>query len=105
MKWFSFLHFYQPANIEGEIIKEAAEKSYFRLLRLFEENPNFKATINITGCLLERMAELGLDDFSQRLKPLIQSGRIEIVGTAAYHAFLPLLPEEEVIFQIKDQEK
>lgn len=105
MKWFSFLHFYQPANIEGEIIKEAAEKSYFRLLRLFEENSNLRMTINVSGCLLERMSELGLDDFAQRLKPLIKSGRIEIVGTAAYHAFLPLLPEEEIIFQIKEQEK
>ena len=65
MKWFSFLHFYQPANIEGEIIKEAAEKSYFRLLRLFEENSNLRMTINVSGCLLERMSELGLDDFAQ----------------------------------------
>lgn len=105
MKWFNFLHFYQPANIEGEIIKEAADKSYFRLLRLFEENPDLRMTVNISGCLLERMEELGLGDFAERLKPLLKSGRIEIVGTAAFHAFLPLLPEEEVIFQIKEQEK
>ncbi len=105
MNWFNFLHFYQPANIEGAVIKEAAEKSYFRLLRLFEENPNLRMTVNVSGCLLERMAEEGLGDFALRLKPLIKSGRIEIVGTAAYHAFLPLLPESEIIFQIKEQEK
>ncbi|MFZ4648287.1 MAG: polysaccharide deacetylase family protein [Patescibacteria group bacterium] len=105
MKWFNFLHFYQPANIEAEIIKEASEKSYFRLLRLFEENKNLRMTINVSGCLLERMNELGLEDFAKRLLPLVKSGRIEIVGSAAYHAFLPLLPEKEVIFQIKEQEK
>lgn len=105
MKWFNFLHFYQPANIEGAAIKEAAEKSYFRLLRLFEEHADLRMTINISGGLLERMAEEGLDDFSRRLKILIQAGRIEIVGSAAYHAFLPLLPESEVIYQIKEQEK
>ncbi len=105
MKWFNFLHFYQPANIEAEIIKEAADKSYFRLLRLFEENQNLRMTINVSGCLLERIEEGGLGDFSVRLAPLVKSGRIEIVGTAAYHAFLPLLPEKEIIFQIKEQEK
>lgn len=105
MKWINFLHFYQPANIEAKIIEEAAQKSYFRLLRLFEENKNLRLTINISGCLLERMEELGMADFSSRLIPLLKSGRIEIVGTAAYHAFLPLLPEKEIIFQIKEQEK
>ncbi|MCX6795229.1 MAG: hypothetical protein NT165_00650 [Candidatus Falkowbacteria bacterium] len=105
MKWFNFLHFYQPANTEFSNIQEAAEKSYFRLLRLFEENKNLRMTINVSGCLLERMTEGGMADFSRRLSPLLKSGRIEIVGTAAYHAFLPLLPEKEVIFQIKEQEK
>lgn len=105
MKWVNFLHFYQPANIEFSVIREAADKSYFRLLRLFEEHKNLRMTINVSGCLLERMAEGGLENFAKRLSPLVKSGQIEIVGTAAYHAFLPLLPEKEVIFQIKEQEK
>lgn len=105
MTWFNFLHFYQPANIDSRFIEEASEKSYFRLLRLFEENKDLRMTINVSGCLLDRMSEINLGDFSKRLSPLIKSGRIEIVGSAAYHAFLPLLPESEILFQIKEQEK
>lgn len=105
MLWLNFLHFYQPANIEDYKIKEALDKSYWRLVRLIEEHPTLKMTWNISGCLLERLADEGQDNFLARLKKIVVNGQIEITGSAAYHGFLPLLPEEEVISQIKINEK
>ncbi|PKM88030.1 hypothetical protein CVU83_02245 [Candidatus Falkowbacteria bacterium HGW-Falkowbacteria-2] len=105
MLWINFIHLYQPANSPVERIKEAADKSYYRLTRLLEENRDLHFTANISGCLLERLVESGFSDLIERWRRLIEEGRLEIVGSAAYHGFLPLLPEEEVFYQIKRQEE
>jgi len=105
MIWLNFLHFYQPANIDSYEIKLALDKSYWRVIRLLEENPKFRLTINISGCLLERLFEMGENDFIERLKKLVIEDRVELVGTAAYHALLPLVPEEEIKRQISENEE
>lgn len=105
MIWLNFLHFYQPANAESFSIHKALDKSYWRLLRLMEEHPDLRATWNVSGCLLERLADEKENAFLERLKFLVKKGRVELTGSAAYHGFLPLLPEDEVIRQIKTNEK
>lgn len=105
MTWLNFLHFYQPANAESYSIHKALDKSYWRLLRLMEEHVNLRMTWNVSGCLLERLADEKKIAFIDRLKFLVKKGRIELTGSAAYHGFLPLLPEAEVVRQIKANEK
>ncbi|NCD00753.1 hypothetical protein EOL94_01565 [bacterium] len=105
MLWLNFIHLYQPANTKSEYIIEAVENSYKRILRGLQENKNIKFTININGCLIERLLELGYKDLINGFKKLIKEGRVEIVSTAAYHPFLPLLPKTEIIKQIKKQEE
>lgn len=105
MLWLNFLHFYQPANIESYSIRKALDKSYWRLIRLLEEHPDLRFTINVSGCLLERLADEKETAFLERLKFLVKKGRVELTGSAAYHGFLPLLPEDEVVRQIKTNEK
>jgi len=105
MIWINFLHLYQPANTEFYNIRKALDKSYWRLLRLVEEHPDLRMTFNISGCLLERLEEAKEKSFLDRLKFLVNKGRIELTGSAYYHGFLPLLPEREVIRQIKANEK
>lgn len=105
MTWLNFLHFYQPANAESYSIHKALDKSYWRLLRLMEEHENLRMTWNVSGCLLERLADEKKMAFIDRLKFLVKKGRIELTGSAAYHGFLPLLPEAEVVRQIKANEK
>ena len=104
MTWINFLHFYQPANADDYKIKEALEYSYLRLLRALEEHPEIKFTINISGCLLLRL-NLIQPDFISRLRKLVNCGQIELVGSAAYHALLPLVSEDEVRRQIKENEE
>ncbi len=105
MLWLNFLHFYQPANTEFYNIRKALDKSYWRLLRLLEEHQALKMTFNISGCLLERLEEAKEKAFLDRLKFLVKKGKVELTGSAYYHGFLPLLPEKEVIRQIKENEK
>ncbi len=105
MLWINFLHFYQPANADAHIIKEATEESYLRIARALEENPDVRFTLNITGCLVLRWEDLGYGGLIEKIKKLIKRKQVELVGTAAYHPILPLIPEKEAVTQIKEQEK
>lgn len=100
MRWINFLHLYQPMNAEAATIKEATEKSYYRIVRALEEHPDIRFTLNISGCLLIRWDELGLEEIIKRIDNLIKKGQIDLVGTAAYHPLLPLISEEEAKRQI-----
>jgi len=105
MLWLNFFHFYQPANAESYNIRKALDKSYWRLLRLLEEHPDLKMTFNVSGCLLDRLADEKENAFLERLKFLVKKGRVELTGSAYYHGFLPFLPEREIVRQIKTNEK
>ncbi len=105
MLWINFLHLYQPANTDGHVIKEATDKSYWRIVQALEENSKIKFTLNITGCLILRWEELGYFELIKRIKKLVEIGQIELVGSAAYHPALPLIPQREVFKQIKENDK
>ena len=103
MLWINFLHFYQPANSE---IQNATQKSYERIIRAIEENLSVKFTVNITGCLLTRLDEdLKRIDLVRRIKRLVLKGKLELVGSAAYHALLPLVDLRIVREQIEENEQ
>ncbi len=104
MRWIHLAHLYQPVNTDGYIIEEATEKAYLRLIRAIEEHPDVHITLNITGCLFSRWEDLGYGWVAQRIGKLVKEKRVELMGSAAYHAFLPLTPIEEVEKQIKENE-
>lgn len=99
------MHLYQPANTDAYTIKEATQTSYLRLIRALEENPKIKFTWNISGCLLMRWEDTGFTDAAGRIKRLVRRGRLELTGTAMYHAFLPLVPIPEAERQILENER
>lgn len=105
LTWINFLHFYQPANADAYIIKEAAESSYQRIIKALIERPHIRFTANISGCLLERLADMGYLDLINDMKDLVVSGQLELAGSAAYHPLLPLIPEAEAKLQIQENEE
>jgi len=105
MLWINFLHFYQPATLDREAIIAAIEKSYQRIVLALQKNSRVRFTVNIQGCLLEKMRELGYQMLLRDLKKLVERGQLELVGSAAFHPILPLIPTFEAVAQIKLQEK
>lgn len=105
LTWINFLHLYQPAAIDDEKVIEATEKSYTRIISALQRNPEIKFTLNITGCLVEKWDQLGYSKLISDITELIKNGQIELTGSAAYHAFLPILPENEVIRRVKMNEE
>jgi len=103
--WVNLLHFYQPPTADNETVVQAAEKSYRRIIGALKRNPNIKFTVNIAGCLLEKLDQLGFNDLISDLRRLYRKKQIELTGSAAYHPILPLLPEKEVRRNIEVNQK
>ncbi|MFH1255188.1 MAG: polysaccharide deacetylase family protein [bacterium] len=101
----NLLHFYQPPSSGDETVIEAAEKSYKKIISALKRNPEIKFTINIAGCLLERLEILGYHGLISDLKKMLEIGQIELTGSAAFHPILPLLPDEEIKRNIEANQK
>lgn len=105
MIWINFLHWYQPANSDAYKIEDAVELSYERIVRALEDRPTTKFTINISGCLILRLVELKKFSLLEKINSLINNKQIELTGSAAFHALLPLVKDNEIIWQINENKK
>ncbi|PIZ56907.1 hypothetical protein COY23_02210 [bacterium (Candidatus Torokbacteria) CG_4_10_14_0_2_um_filter_35_8] len=105
MNWILFLHIYQPPYQEEKFLRKATEESYKVVLDILKGHPKSKVTLNISGSLIDLLEDFGYQEVLYGFKELIEKGQVELVGTAKYHPILPLIPEKEVIRQIKLQEK
>ncbi|MCX7779227.1 MAG: UvrB/UvrC motif-containing protein [Patescibacteria group bacterium] len=95
-----FLHFYQPHFQQKDILEKIVNESYRKILKILKNQPEAKLTINLNAGLLELLERSGYSDVIEDFKFLVSRNQIELTGTAAYHAFLPLLPEKEIERQI-----
>lgn len=98
--WVNFLHIYQPPWQDRGVIEQVVSESYEYLLTLFEKYPQFKATLNITGNLVEQLDEIR-PDLLKRLQSLVKKNQLELCSSAKYHALLPLLTPAEMKRQIE----
>ena len=101
MIWSAFLHIYQPPWQTKEMTKKIAKQSYWRIVHILEKHPQAKITLNINGTLTEQLATHGEAPLLRAFSTLAKRGQIEFVGSAKYHAILPLIPRKEVIRQIE----
>lgn len=99
--WINLLHIYQPPWQEAGIVLEMYKNSYLYTLDALEQNPQLKITLNICGSLTEHLQRHLKHDFFDRVRKLVAKGQVELVGTAMYHPILPLIPEAEILRQIK----
>lgn len=101
--WGLFLHFYQPPTQFPWVLQKITDECYRPLVKVFEDSPSARATVNINGILLEQLQYQGASDVVDGFRRLIKSGKWEVTGTAKYHVILPLMPEKEALRQIELQ--
>jgi len=101
MKWCNFLHFYQPFSQQKDILEAVANQCYRPLFKGLLGKNNAKLTVNISGALFELLDKYRFYDVIDNIRELYKQNKIEITSTSCYHAFLPLLPEKEVVRQIE----
>lgn len=101
MFWANFLHIYQPAKQQPDILAAVTSQSYRPILENLAKHKKVRLTLNINGALLELFDRDRYHDLIDILRNLGREGRIEFTSSAKYHAFLPLVEEKEIIRQIK----
>lgn len=98
--WAQLLHFYQPPTQVPSVLKKICDESYRPLLRVFEEYPSARVTINLNGVLTDMLMDCGHTDVINGFQSLAEKGQFEFTGTGKYHPILPLIHKEEVKRQI-----
>lgn len=101
MYWANFLHFYQPAFQQPDILEAVVAQSYRPILEGIIKRPKIKLTLNITGALLELFDKFGYRDLIDMLREAGKTGQVEFTSSAKYHAILPFLNHSEIIRQVK----
>lgn len=101
--YFSDSNYHSKQNNE-RIFRKVAEKSYYPTFELLEKNlashPGFKFNLSITGTWLEQ-AEMWAPDLIDRLRKMVKTGRVEIVGETYYHSMSFFYNREEFREQVK----
>ena len=100
MKWANFLHMYQPAEQQPDILEAIVVQCYRPIIQGLIEHKNIRLTLNINGALLELFDKYGYKDILNNLRKLANEKRIEFTSSAKYHALLPFLNEQEIIRQV-----
>ncbi|KKT81763.1 MAG: hypothetical protein A3B99_01000 [Candidatus Yanofskybacteria bacterium RIFCSPHIGHO2_02_FULL_44_12b] len=100
MIWANFIHIYQPPTQKEVWIRRVAEECYRKIFKGLLNIPGARITVNINGVLCELLEKYGGQDILDDIRELLKRDRIELTGSAKYHAFLPLLPENEIERQI-----
>lgn len=101
MYWANFLHFYQPAFQQPDILEAVVAQSYRPILEGIAKRPKVRLTLNITGSLLELFDKYDYRDLIDILRKVGEEGRVEFTSSAKYHAILPFLNKDEIIRQVK----
>ena len=102
MYWVNFLHIYQPSDQSKNILEMVVNESYRPLFKGLLNTPGAKINLNINGGLTELLAKNGYQDVIEDIKQLAKKKKLEFTESAKYHALLPFLDREEIIYQIQE---
>lgn len=95
------LHIYQPPVQIAPVIKQIVNESYRPLVQTLRDHPDARITLNINATLTEQLNDYGYTDLIEGISTLASRGQIDFTGSGKFHPLLPLIPEPEVIRQIK----
>jgi len=103
--WANFLHIYQPPTQKEIWVRRITKESYRKIFSGLLEIPKCRLTLNINSVLCELLEKWDGKDVIKDIRELLKRGNLELTGSAKYHAFLPLMPEEEIRRQIRLDEE
>ncbi len=96
------LHAYQPITQTKEVLERIIENCYKPFFEKLLENPSVKISLNIAGCLLEKLT-MEYPELVKLIERAKDNNQIELMGSAFYHPILPLTRPEDQTYQIQKQ--
>lgn len=93
------LHNHQPiGNFDG-VFEQAYQDSYLPFLDVFEPYEALRIALHTSGPLMMWMADRH-PEYLDRVRTLVEAGRIEIIGGPQYEPILTMLPRRDRVGQI-----
>ncbi len=100
IRFLFVLHDHQPiGNFDG-VFEQSYQDSYRPFLDVFERYPKLKMALHTSGPLMEWL-DAHHPEYIERLRNLVATGRIEIVGGAFYEPILSMIPPRDRVGQIE----
>jgi 4-alpha-glucanotransferase len=93
------IHAHQPCGNFGHVLEKAYKDSYLPFIELLEKHPDVHMGLHYSGPLLTWIEEHRPEYFT-RLKALVSSGQVELVGGGFYEPILVSIPPEDQREQI-----
>jgi hypothetical protein len=93
------IHAHQPCGNFEHVLERAYETSYLPFIEELEKHPGVHLGLHYSGPLLTWIEEHRPEYFA-RLKKLVQSGQVELVGGGFYEPILVSIPPEDQREQI-----
>ena len=93
------IHAHQPSGNFEHVFEQCYSNSYLAFLDLVEKHPTIRAAIHYSGPLL-LWIEKHHPGYFVRLRQLVTSGQIELIGGGFYEPILISIPEPDRIEQL-----
>lgn len=94
------IHNHQPAGNFDFVAEEAYEKAYLPFITILERHPKIKVALHYSG-VLYRFFEDRHPEFIERLRGLIDQGRVEMLSGGFYEPILAVLPDDDKVGQVR----
>ncbi len=94
------LHNHQPVGNFDGVFEESYQKSYEPFLGVLEQYPEIPFVLHTSGPLMEWLAERK-PEYIQRVRRLVQSGQVEILGGPFAEPILTMIPHRDRVGQIR----
>ena len=92
----------------ADIVRKVSQKSYIptnqRLLKMLQDNPEFKLSLSITGTAIDQF-EAYAPEVLESFRQLVATGRVEIVAETYHHSLAFFYSKAEFEAQVKKHAK
>src|SRR5258705_10508609 len=93
------LHTPQPVDNFDKVFEQARDDAYLPFLERIERRAGLKFVAHYSGPLLEWL-DRHRPEFLDRLKKLVEAGRLELMGGGHFEPIFTMLPDEDAAGQI-----
>jgi hypothetical protein len=93
------IHAHQPVGNFDDVLERAYTDSYLPFIEVLSRHPSIRMGLHYSGPLLE-WVERTHPDYFDRLRALVASGQVEMVGGGFYEPILVTIPPDDRLEQI-----
>jgi alpha-amylase len=93
------IHAHQPCGNFEHVLEKSYDDAYLPFLEHLEQHPGVRLGLHYSGPLLTWI-EQHRPEYFVRLKQLVQSGQVELVGGGFYEPILVSIPHEDQLEQV-----